>query len=130
MKLFIALTFAIAAIINAPVSCAHALGMETGDAAHHGAADETPANMMDDGAHAEHHQHSHGQTTDTETPHQGCDLDCTGGVGCDGCAIGATAVLTQDGETARVAPAIAHTELSDINNGARFTAEPPPPRVL
>ena len=128
MKLFIALTFAIAAIINAPVSCAHALGMESGNAAHHGS--DEHVDMMSDDAHAGHHQDTDRQAASDETPHQGCDNDCNGGAECEGCAIGATAIFAQAGEPANAAPAIALAGLSENHDSAVFNADPPPPRIL
>ncbi|MEO1250808.1 MAG: hypothetical protein AAFW81_00500 [Pseudomonadota bacterium] len=134
MKLLAGILFALAAFVNAPSPCAHAMGVERAGSDHqtdamadHGAMDQ--ASMSTGGAHAGHHEHMKTEPSDHEGSHEGCAGDCDGGFGCDGCAMGAAAVLAQDGETRCAAPAIAHLPVSDLHDGAPLATEPPPPRA-
>ena len=127
MKLVLALLFALVTIVNAPASCAHARGVDAELNAHQVAdkGEHGPA-MHDDDA---HHQHT------VETPHEhqksnhGCASDCDGGTGCEGCTIGATAILIQDGDAPHAAPCTMLAEMRDIHHGDSFATDPPPPRA-
>ncbi len=127
MKLALTLLFALTTVVNAPVACAHARGMDAKPTEHHIAGENEHASMSHG---AGHHQHTDGAAPEHQKPHQDCASDCDGGDGCEGCTIGATAVLMQDGETPHAAPATVLAEIRDTHNGAGFAADPPPPRAL
>ena len=129
MKLLIALLFAVASLVNGPAPCAHALGLNTDNGAHDAAGEIAHADVMHQDIHAPHHSHTDNEQTQHSNSHKGCADNCDGGYGCDGCAIGAAAVLTQDVQAAHPAPAILLAAPSNIHTGAVLATDPPPPRI-
>ncbi len=127
MKLLAALILALATVFNAPTVCAHAM-------------DGAPATMSSAhdhmGSDESHHAHMpHGPMNDDapdapDAPqHHGCDEDCKGGPGCDGCAAPAASVLPAQASLNQDAP---HTVMAfpiSRNMGYADRIDPPPPRA-
>ena len=133
MKSAIALLYAFAAVFGAPTVCAHATGAASPHEAHdghHGAHSEADAH----GAQQGQMQGGHATTGAENAPahqapaHGGCDADCDGGVGCDGCATAASAIV----KTERLIPQPPQLETfslrGDSNLAPPITLDPPPPR--
>ena len=144
MKVFLLVFFALAAVLNAPMPCAHALGL--GDVVvqeadghehmHHEHADHEHAHHGHSGHDARHgggaspmDHAGHANDTAHTDRHDGCAEGCEGGAGCGGCVIAAGAIGA-DPSLAGPEPVPAHRHFANRAAESAVTgAEPPPPRA-
>lgn len=132
MKAFLLVFFVIAATFNAPVPCAHALGLTEDHAV-------VEAVMKPTMTHDAMHQHmgeastssgheSHTQSSHTDD-HASCPKGCDGGMNCQGCFM-TTASIDADVSFNKPGLAPAHRGFANVTaDGAAAGMEPPPPRA-